>query len=142
MSPPLIAQVQGSIAILNGKDGTTIGQEKIQRLLRNTRYVRQRCKQLGFLVYGQSDSPIVPLMTFFITKVAGVAREALKRRIGLIGVGPPATPMNMARIRLCLSADHTKDELDEVLHALDEIGNAIGIKYGKDPFPKDFIVKY
>ena len=134
-SPPLIAQVQESLKIISGRDGTSIGREKIQRLLRNTRYFRQRCRQLGFLIYGQEDSPVVPKVVYF-----GVA--TLEQNIGLICVGAPATAITKARARVCLSADHTKEQLDEVLRVLDEVGNQMRIKYGKNPFPADYVVEY
>ncbi|KAE9553645.1 hypothetical protein FO519_003146 [Halicephalobus sp. NKZ332] len=141
-SPPLTAQVQESLSIISGKDGTSVGKEKIQRLLRNTRYFRQRCRQLGFLIYGQDDSPVVPILTFFMTKVVYFGVATLKQNIGLICVGAPATAVNKARARVCLSADHTKEQLDEVLRVLDEVGEEMNIKYGKNPFPENHVVEY
>uniref|UniRef100_A0A914YDI2 Aminotransferase class I/classII domain-containing protein n=1 Tax=Panagrolaimus superbus TaxID=310955 RepID=A0A914YDI2_9BILA len=58
MSPALVGQISESLRIICGEDGTTIGQEKIQRLLRNSRYFRKCIQQLGFLIYGQEDSPV------------------------------------------------------------------------------------
>uniref|UniRef100_A0A914YQ07 Aminotransferase class I/classII domain-containing protein n=1 Tax=Panagrolaimus superbus TaxID=310955 RepID=A0A914YQ07_9BILA len=142
MSPALVGQISESLRIICGEDGTTIGQEKIQRLLRNSRYFRKRIQQLGFLIYGQEDSPVVPIMTFFISKVVATGREALKYNLGLIAVGFPATAITKARARVCLSADHTKEQLDEVLNILDIIGDKMNIKYGKNPFPPGYIVEY
>ena len=141
-SPPLIAQVQESLKIISGRDGTSIGKEKVERLLRNTRYFRQRCRQLGFLIYGQDDSPVVPILTFFMTKVVYFGVATLEQNIGLICVGAPATAITKARARVCLSADHTKEQLDEVLRVLDEVGNQMRIKYGKNPFPANYVVEY
>ncbi|KAE9549314.1 hypothetical protein FO519_007480 [Halicephalobus sp. NKZ332] len=128
MSPPIIGQIQESMKIISGKDGTEIGQQKIRKLLRNTRYFRKKTKQMGFMVLGHEDSPVVPLMTFYITKVVAVGRETLKKNIALIGVGYPATAIGKARARICLSADHTKAEIDELLEVLDQVGDEIGIK--------------
>ncbi|KAK6046561.1 hypothetical protein COOONC_13440 [Cooperia oncophora] len=69
MSPPIIAQVLSSMKVMCGEDGTDIGARKAVQLLRNSRYFRRRLKQMGFLIYGHEDSPVVPLMTFHITKV-------------------------------------------------------------------------
>ncbi|VDN33387.1 unnamed protein product [Cylicostephanus goldi] len=69
MSPPVAAQVMSSMKIMLGEDGTDIGARKAVQLLRNSRYFRRRLKQMGFLIYGHEDSPVVPLMTFHITKV-------------------------------------------------------------------------
>ncbi|KIH52076.1 hypothetical protein ANCDUO_17826 [Ancylostoma duodenale] len=40
------------------------------------------------------------------------SRRTLKYDIGLVAVGFPATPLTKARVRFCLSADHTKEQLD------------------------------
>lgn len=42
------------------------------------------------------------------------SRESLKRGMGVVVVGFPATPMTKCRARFCLSASHTKEMLDEV----------------------------
>ncbi|KAJ1358147.1 Serine palmitoyltransferase 3 [Parelaphostrongylus tenuis] len=113
-----------------GEDGTDTGARKAHQLLRNSRYFRRRLKQMGFLVYGHEDSPVVPLMTFFIPKVVEFSRQTLKYDIGLVAVGFPATPLTKARVRFCLSADHTKEQLDHVLDVVDKVGDMTGTKYG------------
>lgn len=42
------------------------------------------------------------------------SRRMLKHNIGIVAVGYPATPLLEARVRFCLSADHTKEHLDYV----------------------------
>ena len=54
---------------MSGQDGTDIGRQKAISLLDNSRYFRKELRKRGFLVYGNNDSPVVPLMTFYITKV-------------------------------------------------------------------------
>uniref|UniRef100_A0A0N5AXN8 Aminotran_1_2 domain-containing protein n=1 Tax=Syphacia muris TaxID=451379 RepID=A0A0N5AXN8_9BILA len=127
MSPPVVAQVT---AVMSGEDGSTIGKEKTLKLLRNTRYLRRRLKQLGFLVYGHEDSPVVPIMTFFVTKVVCFGRETLKHGLGVVSVGYPATPLTKSRARLCVSAEHTKEQLDAALEVMDKVGDFTGTKYG------------
>ncbi|KAK6755196.1 hypothetical protein RB195_013896 [Necator americanus] len=130
MSPPIVAQVLSSMKVMCGEDGTDIGARKAVQLLRNSRYFRRRLKQMGFLIYGHEDSPVVPLMTFYITKVVEFSRRTLKYNIGLVAVGFPATPLTKARVRFCLSADHTKEQLDYVLDVVDKIGDTTNTKYG------------
>ncbi|CAI5453274.1 unnamed protein product [Caenorhabditis angaria] len=134
MSPPLIAQVEKAVAIMCGTDGTQIGRQKSTQLLENSRYFRQKLKALGFLVYGNDDSPVVPLMTFYITKVVEFSRRALKHNIGIVAVGYPATPLLEARVRFCLSADHTREHLDYILKVIEKIGNETNTMYGKSLF--------
>uniref|UniRef100_A0A7I4YVN6 Aminotran_1_2 domain-containing protein n=1 Tax=Haemonchus contortus TaxID=6289 RepID=A0A7I4YVN6_HAECO len=137
MSPPIIAQVLSSMKIMCGEDGTDIGARKAVQLLKNSRYFRRRLKQMGFLIYGHEDSPVVPLMTFYITKVVQFSRRTLEHDIGLVAVGFPATPLTKARVRFCLSADHTKEQLDYVLDVVDKVGDETSTKYGtKERNPK------
>ena len=42
------------------------------------------------------------------------SRECLARGLGVVVVGFPATPITKTRVRFCLSAAHTKDDIDEV----------------------------
>ncbi|CAJ0961924.1 unnamed protein product, partial [Mesorhabditis belari] len=131
MSPPIIAQVMSSMKIMLGEDGTDIGRKKADNLLRNSRYFRSKLKALGFMVYGHDDSPVVPLMTFYTSKVVCFGRETLRCGVGAVQVGYPATPFTKARIRFCISADHTKEQLDFVLRQCDHIGDATATKYAK-----------
>lgn len=70
--------------------------------------------QLGFVVYGHDDSPVVPLMLFMPAKIAGFVIGCLKYNLATVGVGFPATKMTQERARFCISAGHTKEMLDEV----------------------------
>ncbi|KAF1752128.1 hypothetical protein GCK72_018682 [Caenorhabditis remanei] len=130
MSPPLIAQVERAVLIMSGQDGTDIGRQKAISLLDNSRYFRKELRKRGFLVYGNNDSPVVPLMTFYITKVVEFSRRMLKHNIGVVAVGYPATPLLEARVRFCLSADHTKEHLDYILEALVQVGEETNTFYG------------
>lgn len=55
----------------------------------------------------------LPVVFVFLLPRA-FAREMLKRKIGVVVVGFPATPITEARARFCLSASHTREILDEV----------------------------
>ncbi|CAI2354029.1 unnamed protein product [Caenorhabditis sp. 36 PRJEB53466] len=130
MSPPLVAQVEKAVSIMCGRDGTDIGRQKAIQLLKNTRYFRKELRKKGFLIYGNNDSPVVPLMTFYITKVVEFSRRMLKHNIGIVAVGYPATPLLEARVRVCLSADHTREHLDYILSALETVGHETNTIYG------------
>lgn len=45
------------------------GQRRICNLARNTRYFRKRLKQMGFIVFGHDDSPVVPVLLCFCPKI-------------------------------------------------------------------------
>lgn len=129
MSSPVAKQVYTSMNIIMGRDGTTDGKDRIERLHRNARYFRLKLKQMGFIVYGSDDSPVVPVMIYYPTKCGLYGREMLKRKVGVVVVSFPATEMTESRVRFCLSAAHTKEMLDEVLAAIDELGDLSRTKH-------------
>ena len=47
----------------------------------------------------------------------------------VVVVAYPATPLISSRVRFCVSAAHTKTDIDDVLVACDEVGTALGLKY-------------
>jgi serine palmitoyltransferase len=73
MSPPVCAQVHKTLEIIMGLDGSLEGQRRIKQLAENTKYFRDKLKKMGFIVYGNEASPIVPAMLYMPTKVAYVS---------------------------------------------------------------------
>lgn len=55
----------------------------------------------------------------------------LEKNVAIVVVGFPATPILLSRARFCLSSNHTKEMLDAVLEAIDEVGTRICLKYNK-----------
>jgi len=70
MSPPVAQQIISSLGIIMGEDGTGEGRKRLDQLLRNTRYFRHKLRQLDFIVYGNDDSPVVPVMLLIPAKCA------------------------------------------------------------------------
>ncbi|KAG7230026.1 hypothetical protein INR49_009746 [Caranx melampygus] len=131
MSPPVTEQIIRAIKCIMGKDGSTEGIRRIRQLAENTRYFRARLKEMGFIIYGNDDSPVVPILLYMPGKVVAFAREMLERKIGVVVVGFPATPITEARARFCLSAAHTRAMLDQVLHHLNEVGDNLCLKFSR-----------
>ncbi|XP_072558759.1 serine palmitoyltransferase 2b [Paramormyrops kingsleyae] len=131
MSPPVVEQIITSMKCIMGEDGTTVGQERIQRLADNTTYFRRKLREMGFIIYGNNDSPVVPVMLYMPAKIGAFSREMLKRNIGVVVVGFPATPIIESRARFCVSAAHTRDMLDVALSAISEVGDLLQLKYSR-----------
>lgn len=72
MSPPVAAQIIAVLKILMGMDGTDEGQKRIAQLARNTRYFRTRIAQMGLITYGNEDSPVVPILVYWFSKIGYV----------------------------------------------------------------------
>ncbi|XP_078592782.1 LOW QUALITY PROTEIN: serine palmitoyltransferase 2-like [Branchiostoma floridae x Branchiostoma japonicum] len=129
MSAPVAQQVISSMKIIMGEDGTNRGQLRIKQLAANSKYFRQRLVEMGFIVYGNDDSPIVPLLMYMVPKIAAFSREMYEHSVGVVVVGFPATPLTETRARFCLSAAHTREMLDKVLDAISDVGDRLQLKY-------------
>ncbi|KAI0088320.1 serine palmitoyltransferase 2 [Irpex rosettiformis] len=105
-------------------------QMRLRRLAFNARYLNRALRKLGFITYGHDDSPVVPLLLFNPGKMAVFSRLMRTRAtpIVIVVVAYPATPLVTSRVRFCLSASHTKDDIDTVLEACDEIGDLLDLK--------------
>jgi serine palmitoyltransferase len=128
-TPAVLAQISSSLRIIAGELVPGQGEERLQRLAFNSRYLRLGLKRLGFIVYGHDDSPIVPVLLYHPAKIPAFSHEMLKRKIAVVVVGYPATPLISSRARFCVSAAHTKDDLDRVLAACDEAGDVLQLKF-------------
>jgi len=53
-----------------------------------------------------------------------------KTPIVVVVVAYPATPLVTSRVRFCVSAAHTKEDVDTILKACDEIGDVLDLKHG------------
>lgn len=89
---------------------------------------------MGLHVLGHFDSPIIPVMLYNPTKIAAFSRECLKRGLAVVVVGFPAVPILMSRARFCISAAHTREELDRALAEIEEIASLLKLKYNKSTF--------
>ncbi|ORY24074.1 component of serine palmitoyltransferase putative [Naematelia encephala] len=117
--------------LLNG----TEGRERLRRLAFNSRYLSSGLRKLGFIVYGHRDSPIIPLLVYHPAKMR-LFSNCMLHRIGadktpivVVVVAYPATPLITSRVRFCLSASHTKNDIDLLLRACDEVGDLLDLKY-------------
>ncbi|XP_038074862.1 serine palmitoyltransferase 2-like [Patiria miniata] len=135
MAPPVVQQVLASMRTIMGEDGTSIGVNRISRLAWNTQYFRYRLREMGFIFYGNQDSPVVPLLIYVPAKVPAFSRMCRKRGLGIVVCVFPATPLVESRARICLSANHTKEMLDKALEIISEVGDLLNCKLSKLPKP-------
>ncbi|XP_063048288.1 serine palmitoyltransferase 3 [Engraulis encrasicolus] len=135
MSPPITEQVIRAMKCIMGADGSKEGFQRVRQLGENTRYFRKGLQELGFIIYGSRDSPVVPLLLYLPGKVVAFSRTMLQKNIGVVVVGFPATPITEARARFCVSAAHTRPMLDKVLQALDQTGDLLRVKFSRHRGP-------
>ncbi|KAK7934959.1 aminotransferase class I and II [Apiospora marii] len=128
-SPSVLMQILASLKIITGELAPGQGEERLQRIAFNSRYLRLGLKRLGFIVYGHDDSPIVPVPLYNPGKMSAFSHEMLKRKISVVIVGYPATPLISSRVRFCISSAHNKDDMDRVLTACQEVGDILQLKF-------------
>jgi glycine C-acetyltransferase len=87
----------------------------------NTNYFKEGIKKAGFEII-DGDSAIVPVMLYDAKLSQIMADELLKKGIYVIGFFFPVVPKGKARIRVQLSAAHTKVHLDKAIRAFLEVG--------------------
>lgn len=135
-SPPVLAQINSSLLTISGIVEPGEGAERLQRIAFNSRYLRLGLKRLGFITSGFDDSPIIPIMLYNPAKMPAFSRLMLDKKIAVVIVGYPATPLTSSRVRLCVSASLTKDDLDRLLREIDDIGTDLRLKMSCELSPR------
>ena len=92
----------------------------------NTNYFKAGMKKAGFDIVN-GDSAIVPVMLYDAKLAQNMANELLKKGIYVIGFFFPVVPKNKARIRVQLSASHSKSNLDKAIQAFTEVGMSLNV---------------
>jgi glycine C-acetyltransferase len=92
----------------------------------NTHYFKEAIKKAGFDII-DGDSAIVPVMLYDAKLSQTMANMLLKEGVYVIGFFFPVVPNGKARIRVQLSAAHTKQHLDKAIHAFTNVGKTLNI---------------
>ena len=96
------------------------------RLESNTIYFRDQMEKAGFDIVG-ADAAIVPIMLYDAKLSQVMANKLLEEGIYVIGFFFPVVPKGKARIRVQLSAAHTKAHLDKAISSFVRIGKQLGV---------------
>lgn len=96
------------------------------QLEQNTKYFKEGIKKAGFDII-DGDAAIVPVMLYDAQLSQTMADELLKKGIYVIGFFYPVVPHGKARIRVQLSAAHTREHLDRAIQAFTEVGKNLGV---------------
>jgi glycine C-acetyltransferase len=96
------------------------------RLEANTKYFKKGMKEAGFDII-DGDSAIVPVMLYDAKLSQEMADKLLQKGIYVIGFFYPVVPKDKARIRVQLSAAHTKEHLDKAITAFITVGKELDV---------------
>ncbi|HIK17872.1 MAG TPA: glycine C-acetyltransferase [Leptolyngbyaceae cyanobacterium M33_DOE_097] len=102
-------------------DMLTESSELRDRLMENTRYFRQQMRDRGFDIKA-GIHPITPIMLYDAKLAQDMARDLLEEGIYVIGFSFPVVPQGQARIRVQVSAAHTRSHLDQCVEAFTQVG--------------------
>ena len=114
------------LAAMTGFDLLRETSELRDRLHENTAYFRERMASAGFDIK-PGNHPIVPIMLGDAKLAHDVARDLLVEGIYVIGFSYPVVAKGQARIRVQISAAHTREHLDAAIDAFAKVGKAHGV---------------
>ena len=117
------AIVGASIKVFEMLKNDTSLRDKLEE---NTNYFKNGLKKSGFDII-DGDSAIVPVMLYDAKLSQTMANMLLKEGIYVIGFFFPVVPKEKARIRVQLSAAHTKEHLDKAISAFESVGKQLEI---------------
>ena len=117
--PPVI--VSASIEVLKIISKSS---DLIKKINENTIYFRKEIQKVGLHIK-KGIHPIVPIMIGDAKKAQKMAEMLLKENIYVIGFSFPVVPKNEARIRVQISAAHTKSDLDKAVNAFAKVAKEL-----------------
>ena len=120
LAPSIVGASLGVLELLNKDDS------HLKKLKDNTKYFRDKILNLGFEIKPGSH-PIVPVMLYDDHLAQKMSAELLKLGIYVIGFFFPVVPKGQARIRVQISAAHSKEDIDKALNSFYKVGKELGV---------------
>ena len=120
LSPVIVG---ASIEVFNMIKETTQLRDQLEE---NTRYFRKEMTERGFDIK-EGEHAIVPIMLYEAPLAQKFAEKLLEEDIYVVGFFFPVVPKGKARIRVQLSAGHTRAHLDKAITAFTKVGKELGI---------------
>jgi len=120
VTPPDVAASIAAVDILTESD------ELVKKLWDNARYFKENMKKLGFDT-GKSQTPITPVMLGEATVAQEFSKRLFDEGIFAQAIGYPTVPKGKARIRVMISATHSKEDLDFALEKFEKVGKELGV---------------
>ncbi len=100
--------------------------ELVDRLWENTEYFKKEMQALGFDT-GESTTPITPVMLGEAPLAQSFSQALFEAGVFAMAIGYPTVPQGKARIRVMISAAHSRADLDRGLQAFGRVGRDLGV---------------
>lgn len=120
LAPPIVG---ASLAVLDLLESS---QKPLNRLKENTRLFRSKMTHAGFDIK-KGNHPIVPIMLYDDHLAKEMAHQLLTQGIYVVGFSFPVVPKGQARIRVQLSACHTKKQIETLVRCFCKVGKKLGV---------------
>ncbi|MFA0748281.1 glycine C-acetyltransferase [Fervidibacter sp.] len=101
-------------------------EDRVQRLWENACYFQNGLKSLGFDI-SKTQTPITPVMLGEAPLAQEFSKRLFEEGIFAQAIGYPTVPRGAARIRVMISAVHTKEDLDFALEKFAKVGRELGV---------------
>jgi glycine C-acetyltransferase len=119
VTPPDVAACLAAIDLLEASS------DLVDKLWANADYFKAEMKKMGFDT-GHSQTPITPVMLGDAKLAREFSRELFNEGVFAMALGFPTVPVGKARIRVMISAAHTKEDLILSLAAFEKVGRKLG----------------
>lgn len=100
--------------------------DRVKKLWDNARYFKENMKKLGFDL-GVSETPITPVMLYDAKVATEFSKRLLEEGVFAQAIGYPTVPKGKARIRVMISAVHTKEDLDFAIEKFEKVGKELNV---------------
>ena len=120
VAPPIVAAALKTLDLLNASKTAK------ERLERNTQLFREQIAQAGFTIK-PGTHPIVPIMLGDAKLAQSVAASLLDEGVYAVGFFYPVVPKGQARIRVQISAAHSKEDLEFAVEKFIKVGKELNV---------------
>ena len=120
LSPSIVKATLQALEIVENEPDRRV------RIKENTLYFREKMNQLGFTLKGESH-PITPVMLGDAEIAQKMSAALLEKGLYAVGFFYPVVPKGQARIRLQLTSEHTKNQLDKAIEIFEEVGKSLKV---------------
>ncbi len=100
--------------------------ELVDRLWDNARYFKSEMKRIGFDT-GKSETPITPVMLGEETLARKFSQTLFENGIFAMAITYPTVPKGKARIRVMISAAHSREDLNRGIETFGKVGKQLGV---------------
>lgn len=100
--------------------------EYTDRLWENAKYFKAKMGTLGYNI-GHSETPITPVIIGDEAKTMEFSKKLLENGVFVSGIVFPTVPKGTGRVRVMVTAGHTKEQLDKAVQVFETVGKEMGI---------------